>query len=82
MALHKDYPASPYVIVDPAVRWFPADESLRDTRMDQLIPPLVAQLRNRVKAWRERAYAGATDTSRALLNWWFNTPHLLPQADG
>ena len=22
------------------------------------------------------------NTSRSLLNWWFNTPHLLPQADG
>ncbi len=25
---------------------------------------------------------GAADTSRSLLNWWFNTPHLLPKADG
>ena len=22
------------------------------------------------------------DTSKSLLNWWFKTPHLLPQADG
>jgi type III restriction enzyme len=32
--------------------------------------------------WRDSGYAGATDTSRSLLNWWFNTRHLLPQADG
>jgi type III restriction enzyme len=25
---------------------------------------------------------GATDTSRSLLNWWFNTSHLLQKADG
>ena len=25
---------------------------------------------------------GATDTSKSLLNYWFNTPHLLPQTDG
>ena len=46
------------------------------------MPPLVSQLRKKVKEWRDSGYAGATDTSRSLLNWWFNTPHLLPQADG
>ena len=30
MALHKDFPKSPYVILDPDMRWFPADESLRE----------------------------------------------------
>lgn len=82
MALHKDFPASPHAILDPAIRWFPADEALRETSMDKLMPPLVAQLRKKVKEWRDSSYAGATDTSRSLLNWWFNTPHLLPQADG
>ena len=50
--------------------------------MEKLMPPLVAQLRKKVKEWRDSGYVGATDTSRSLLNWWFNTPHLLPQADG
>ncbi len=50
--------------------------------MDKLMPPLVPQLRRKVKEWRDSGYVGATDTSRSLLNWWFNTPHLLPQADG
>ena len=35
-----------------------------------------------MKEWRDSGYVGATDTSKSLLNWWFNTPHLLPQADG
>jgi len=82
MALHKDFPESPYVILDPAMRWFPADEALRETSMDKLLPPLVPQLRKKVKEWRDSGYVGATDTSRSLLNWWFNTPHLLPQTDG
>jgi type III restriction enzyme len=47
-----------------------------------LMPPLVPQLRKKVKEWRDSDYVGATDTSRSLLNWWFNTPHLLPQTDG
>jgi type III restriction enzyme len=80
MALHPDFPESPFAILDPSVRWFPADEALRDTSMDKLMPPLVAQLRKNVKEWRDSGYAGATETSRTLLNWWFKTPHLLPKA--
>ena len=82
MALHPNFPESPYVILDPAIRWFPADEALRAPSMDKLMPPLVFQLRRKVKEWRDSGYVGATETSRSLLNWWFNTPHLLPQADG
>ena len=82
MALHPDFPESPHVILDPSVRWFPADESLRETSMDKLMPPLVPQLRRRVKEWRDSGYVGATDTSRSLMNWWFNRRHLLPRADG
>jgi type III restriction enzyme len=82
MALHKDFPDSPYAILDPAIRWFPADEALRDTGMEKLMPPLVAQLRKKVKEFRDGGYVGACDTSKSLLNWWFKEPHLLPQADG
>ena len=82
MALHPNFPGSPYAILDPSIRWFPADEALRETSSEKLMPPLVAQLRKKVKEWRDSGYVGATDTSKSLLNWWFNTPHLLPQADG
>ena len=46
------------------------------------MPPLVRQLREAVKKFRDSSYEGATETSKSLLNWWFKTPHLLPQADG
>jgi type III restriction enzyme len=82
MALHKDFPQSPYAPLNPDIRWFPADEALRESSMDKLMPPLVPQLRRKVKEWRDSGYAGGKDTSRYLLNWWFNTPHLLPKADG
>lgn len=82
MALHPDFPDSPHSILDPAIRWFPADEALRGTGMDKLMPPLVAQLRKKVKEFRDSGYVGACDTSKSLLNWWFKEPHLLPQADG
>lgn len=82
MALHKDFPDSPHAILDPEIRWFPADEALRDTSMDKLMPPLVAALRRKVKEFRDGGYVGATDTGRSLLNWWFKEPHLLEQTDG
>ena len=82
MALHPNFPESPYAILDPAIRWFPADEALRESSSEKLMPPLVPQLRKKVKEWRDSGYVGATDTSKSLLNWWFNTPHLLPQTDG
>jgi type III restriction enzyme len=82
MALHPNFPKSPYAILDPTIRWFPADEALRESSAEKLMPPLVSQLRRKVKDWRDSGYVGATDTSRTLLNWWFKTPHLLPQLDG
>jgi type III restriction enzyme len=82
MALHKDFPDSPHAILDPSIRWFPADETLRTSSFEKLMPPLVPELRKQVKAWRDSGYAKATETSRSLLNWWFKTPHLLPQSDG
>src|SRR6185437_11853846 len=69
MALHPNFPDSPYSILDPAVRWFPADEALRESSSEKLMPPLVSELRKKVKEWRDRSYEDATDTSRSLLNW-------------
>ena len=82
MALHPDFPESPHAILAPDIRWFPADEILRETSMEKLMPPLVAQLRKKVKEFRDSGYVGASDTSRSLLTWWFREPHLLPKADG
>jgi len=82
MGLHPDFPDSPHAVLDPEVRWFPADEALRTTSFDRLMPPLVPELRRQVRKWRDQGYAGAAETSRSLLNWWFKTPHLLPKADG
>jgi len=82
MALHPDFPHSPYAVLNPEVRWFPADETLRESSMEKLMPPLVAQLRIKVKEFRNSGYVGASDTSKSLLTWWFKEPHLRPQADG
>ncbi len=82
MALHKDFPKDPYAILNPEIRWFPADEVLREKGFDKLIPPLVAELRKQVKTWRNRNYEGASETSKALLTWWFKEDHILYNKDG
>ena len=82
MALHKNFPTSPYDILDPAIRWFPADENLREQGYEKLLPPLVAELRKKVKEWRLSGYEGASETSKALLKWWFLTDHPTELASG
>lgn len=81
VALDKNFPTSPYEILDPEIRWFPGDEAYKD-KAHQLVPPLVHELRRKVKSWRENGYEGATETSKALLNFWFNKQHLLSGRDG
>jgi type III restriction enzyme len=82
MALHKDFPKDPYAILNPEIRWFPADEDLREKGFEKLIPPLVAELRKNVQEWRANNYEGASETSKALLNWWFKEEHILYNNDG
>jgi type III restriction enzyme len=82
MALHPKFPKSPYEILDPSIRWFPADEDLREKTYDKLLPPLVAKLRTKVKEWRDSNYSEASSTSLALLKWWFQTEHPIPNPDG
>ena len=82
MSLHPEFPTSPYAPLIPEQRWFPADEALRSTAYEKLLPPLVAKVRQEVFAWRNNGYPGASPTSVALLRWWFETDHLLENADG
>lgn len=81
MALNKDFPASPFEILDPAIRWFPGDD-VSDKDRYNLMPPLVSVLREKIKEWREAEYAGASETSRSLLKWWFATDHIKENVDG
>lgn len=81
MALHPYFSTSPYAPLIPEQRWFPADETLRTTAYDKLLPPLVAKVRSEVYAWRNKGYPGASRTSLTLLRHWFDTEHLIENAD-
>ena len=82
MSLHPEFPTSPYAPLVPEHRWFPADEALRSTAYEKLLPPLVAKVRQEIHDWRKSGYAGASPTTVALLRWWFETEHLTENADG
>ncbi|MCL4378359.1 MAG: DEAD/DEAH box helicase family protein [Actinobacteria bacterium] len=82
MALHKNFPKSPYEILNPEIRWFPAEEQLRLKGYEKLLPPLVAALRIKVKEWRDSDYKDASVTSYALLDWWFKNKHKVNVKDG
>ena len=82
MSLHPDFPVSPYAPLLPEHRWFPADEALRESSYDKLLPPLVAKIRQEVYDWRKAGYPGASSTSKALLRWWFETEHMKESAGG
>ncbi len=69
MALPVDFPKDPYAILPP------------DRRYRASMPPLVESLRGEVAAWRAEGYKGASATSRALLNWWFNHEHRDAEGD-
>ena len=81
MPIHPNFPQSPHVILDPDVRWYPGEERLEGMQIGDLLPPLVQELRKQVKAWRDKDYEKASETSRSLLRWWFEEEHLLPGAD-
>jgi type III restriction enzyme len=54
MAIHPDFPSSPYEVLHPAIRWFPADEAFRESSYEKLLPPLVHSLRKDIHTYMER----------------------------
>lgn len=79
MPIPKDFPKSPHEELLPSVRWVPDNASKQ--LFTNLMPPLVEKLRIEVKEWRDNDYDGASDTSCALLRWWFETEHATDAAE-
>ena len=76
MALHKQFPTDPHAVAAPEYRWYPGEDNIEEKGgVEKLLPPLVAELRKHVAEWRDAGYEGASETSKALLRWWFQTEH-------
>jgi len=65
----------PFSIMPPDTRWVPTTNELRELGYNFLLPPLVHKIREAVFDWRLKKYEGATETSKQLLKYWFQTEH-------
>lgn len=74
-------PTSPFDLLPPNERWRPQPADLTIEQAPKLLPPLVEEARRHVYEWRTSGYAGASATSLALLEYWFETEHYNRQSD-
>jgi type III restriction enzyme len=68
---------NPFDIIQPKDRWVPnpTQKELDFGDFSKLMPPLVAKIRQAVHEWRNKSYVGASETSKQLLHFWFQTSH-------
>ena len=73
--------SDPFNILSPSERWAPTQSQMDafQNAYEKLLPPLVYRIRLAVAKWREEDYQGASETSKSLLNFWFNQEHLIGQ---
>jgi len=73
--------SDPFKILSPNERWAPSQSQLDafQNAYEKLLAPLVYKIRLAVAKWRENHYDGASETTKALLNFWFNQEHLIAQ---
>lgn len=73
--------SDPFKILMPNERWAPAKNQMESTDYNKLLPPLVYKIRLAVTKWRDDNYHGASETSKSLLNFWFNQKHFIGQKE-
>jgi type III restriction enzyme len=76
--------SDPFEILTPNERWAPTQSQMDayQNAYEKLLPPLVYKIRIAVAKWRDEDYKGASETSKSLLNFWFNQEHLIGQTNG
>jgi type III restriction enzyme len=67
----------PFKVLAPKDRWVPnpSQKELDLGDYSKLMPPLVKKIREAVHIWRSAGYVGASETTKALLSFWFQQPH-------
>jgi type III restriction enzyme len=73
--------SDPFKILSPNERWAPSQSQMDafQNAYEKLLPPLVYKVRLAVEKWRNDNYNGASETSKSLLNFWFNQQHFIGQ---
>ena len=73
--------SDPFTILSPNERWAPTQSQMDSFQnaYEKLLPPLVYKIRLAITEWRNEDYQGASNTSKSLLNFWFNQEHLIGQ---
>ena len=74
MPISKNFSKSPFEIIHPKDRWKP-DIDLLVENVQRLYAPFVEKIRQEIYEWRQFGYEGISETSKCLLNYWFNTTH-------
>lgn len=71
--------SDPFKILSPTERWAPSQSQMDafQNAYEKLLPPLVYKIRLGVSKWRDENYKGASQTSKSLLDFWFNQDHFL-----
>ncbi|TAN11667.1 MAG: type III restriction endonuclease subunit R [Chitinophagaceae bacterium] len=74
--------SDPFQILSPAERWAPSKSQFEasNDEYEKLLPPLIYKIRRAVSQWREEGYSAVSETSKNLLEFWFNCDH--PVKDG
>ncbi len=73
--------SDPFKIMEPNERWAPSQEQIDSSQNDyeKLLPPLVYKIRLAVTEWRNNNYNGISETSKSLMNFWFDQEHFVGQ---
>ena len=74
MPISKNFSKSPFDIIHPKDRWRP-EIDFSEENVQRFYAPFVEKLRQEIYEWRQFGYEGISETSKFLLNYWFNTFH-------
>ena len=83
MALHPNFPQNPRTqLATPQCAGSQPTKSCGTPATVNSFPRSSTKSAKRSKRGERQGYGDAAETSKSLLNWWFNTPHLMEGADG
>ena len=74
MPVPKGLSKSPFEINTPSDRWRPDIDNTKKN-IQHFNAPFINKIREDIFDWRQFGYDGISETSRALLNYWFNYEH-------